>query len=88
MEEFSITWSEKIYGDIKIQAKSSKEAKAKLRSMTKQELVKSSSIWNSDENTKVESVDTYLGVFNEELWDMIFDEVDNEWVLVEKEVGK
>ena len=56
--------------------------------MTKQELVKSSSIWNSDENTKVESVDTYLGVFNEELWDMIFDEVDNEWVLVEKEVGK
>ena len=87
MEEFSITWSEKIYGDIKIRAKSSKEAKAKLRSMTKQELVKSSSIWNSDENTKVESVDTYLGVFNEELWDMIFDEVDNEWVLFEKESG-
>ena len=56
--------------------------------MTKQKLVKSSSIWNSDENTKVESVDTYLGVFNEELWDMIFDEVDNEWVLVEKESGK
>ena len=30
----------KRYGDIKIQAKSSKEAKAKLRSMTKQELVR------------------------------------------------
>ena len=66
MEEFSITWSENICDKNSSEKLEGSESKITFYDQTK--LVKSSSIWNSDENTKVESVDTYLGVFNEELW--------------------
>ena len=84
MDEFSITWSGKIFGNIKITAKNSREAKQRLSEFSKIDLVKKSEIWNNEDQLSIESVDTYLGIFDEEGWDMIFDEVDKEWVLVEK----
>jgi len=84
MEEFSITWSGKIYGNIKIREKSSKKAKEKLRSMTKIDLVGNSGIWQNDDCIKIECVDTYLGTLDEKTWDMIFDDHNKSWILVEK----
>ena len=84
MDEFSITWSGKIFGNIKISAKNSREAKQRLSEFSKIDLVKNSEIWDNEDQLSIESVDTYLGIFDEEGWDMIFDEVDKEWVLIEK----
>ena len=81
---FGGPWSGKIFGNIKISAKNSREAKQRLSEFSKIDLVKKSEIWDNEDQLSIESVDTYLGIFDEEGWDMIFDEVDKEWVLVEK----
>ena len=66
MDEFSITWSGKIFGNIKISAKNSREAKQRL-SGCKIDLVKKSEIWDNEDQLSIESVDTYLGIFDERI---------------------
>ena len=52
MDEFSITWSGKIFGNIKISAKNSREAKQRLSELSKIDLVKKSEIWDNEEITE------------------------------------
>ena len=66
----------------------SREAKQRLSEFSKIDLVKKSAIWDNEDQLSIESVDTYLGIFDEEGWDMIFDEVDKEWVLQKKQIDK
>ena len=66
MDEFSITWSGKIFGNIKVSAQNSREAKQRLSELSKINLVKKSEIWDNEDQLSIESVDTYLGVFDEE----------------------
>ena len=73
MENHTITWRAEVCGDVKISAETADEAKAKLASIARSELVKHSSIWQHDKPVSIETVDTELGLFDKESWELVYD---------------
>ena len=73
MEDHTITWRAEVCGDVKISAETADEAKAKLASIPRSELVKHSSIWQHDKPVSIETVDTELGLFDKESWELVYD---------------
>ena len=73
MENHTITWRAEVCGDVKISAETADEAKAKLASIPRSELVKHSSIWQHDKPVSIETVDTELGLFDKESWELVYD---------------
>ena len=73
MDTYTITWRGEIFGDLKITAETTDEAKAKLKSIPRSELVKLSSIWQHDKPVSIETIDTELGIFDKDTWELIYD---------------
>ena len=73
MDTYTITWRGEVFGDLKITAETADEAKAKLASIPRSELVKHSSIWQHDKPVSVETVDTELGLFDKESWELVYE---------------
>ena len=73
MDTYTITWRGEVFGDLKITAETADEAKAKLASIPRSELVKHSSIWQHDKPVSIETVDTELGLFDKESWELVYE---------------
>ena len=74
MNEFKLTWYGAVHGDITIEAESAGDAKAKLSEMRNNDLVKLSTIWQSEDPVSIDCVETDLGVLNVEEWELIYGE--------------
>ena len=72
MSKHIITWCRTIHGDISVEAETASDAKEMLASMKNEDLVKSSSIWQTEEPVSVENVSTDLGDLDEETWEIIY----------------
>ena len=68
MDTYTITWRGEVFGDLKITAKTVDEAKTKLASIPRSELIKHSSIWQHDKPVSVETVYTECSFFDKESW--------------------
>ena len=55
-----------------MEAETASDAKEMLASMKNEDLVKSSSIWQTEEPVSVENVLTDLGDLDEETWEIIY----------------
>ena len=55
-----------------MEAETASDAKEMLASMKNEDLVKSSSIWQTEEPVSVENVSTDLGDLDEETWEIIY----------------
>ncbi len=71
MKKYKITWKGIVHGDIEIEASSAQEAKEKLANISRPELLKMSTIWNSDELVQIEGVDTKYGYVDQETWELL-----------------
>ena len=71
MATYTITRCCKVFGGLKITAKTAEKAKAKLASILRNALVKHSSISLHDKPKSVETIDTELGFFNKEPWELV-----------------
>ena len=72
MHEFKLTWHGAVHGDITIEAESASDAKSKLAGMRNNDLVKSSSIWQSEEPVSIDCVETDLGLMDIKEWELIY----------------
>ena len=68
MKIHKITWQGTLQGDIDIEASSAQEARQKLENISRQELIKLSTIWNNDQPLTIENVQGYV---DPETWDLI-----------------
>jgi len=72
MNEFRITWYGAIHGDITIEAESAKDAKEKLIEMGSGDLVRASTIWQSEDPISIDCVETQLGMMDEKEWEFVY----------------
>ena len=72
MHEFKLTSHGAVHGDITIVAESATRAKAKLAEMKNDDLVRSSSIWQSEEPVSIDCVETDLGLMDINEWELIY----------------
>ena len=71
MESFTITWCGEICGNVEIHAQSAEEAKIRLASLPRSDLIKGSNIWHHQKPVSIESIDTRLGLLELEAWETI-----------------
>lgn len=72
MSSYTITWRGEVFGDLKIVAESADEAKEKIARMPRSDLVKHSSIWQHETPVSIETVDTELGLFDQNTWELLY----------------
>ena len=72
MHEFKLTWHGAVHGDIIIEAESASDAKTRLAEMRNNDLVKSSSIWQSEEPVSIDCVETDLGLMDIKEWELVY----------------
>ena len=73
MEDHTITWRGEVCGEIKITAETAEEAKILLASMSRNDLLKKSNIWQHEQPVSIDTVDTKLGLLDQETWETIYE---------------
>ena len=68
MKIHKITWQGTLQGEIDIEASSAQESRQKLENISRQELIKLSTIWNNDQPLTIENVQGYV---DPDTWDLI-----------------
>ena len=72
MHEFKLTWHGAVHGDIIIVAESASRAKTKLAELNNDDLIKASTIWQSEEPISIDSVETDLGLMDIKEWELVY----------------
>jgi len=73
MEKHTITWRAEVCGNVNIVAETAEEAKTLLASMSRNDLIKNSNIWQHEKPVSIEAIDTKLGILDQETWDTIYE---------------
>ena len=72
MEKFKITWQTVVHGDLIIEADSAWDAEEALRKMPREQLIKASKIWHSEDPISIECAETQFGPLDEQEWKFIY----------------